>query len=340
MNIVARKPILNQWNNSYIQPGPVGSVGDVHLRPKWRTSTPDMAPRYDPTFSGKNQLPLGSNVQDGQHASWDTGGGPPRTNIDNIGNYRVVGQLFQSVIPQDRDEMAFLQPVKNQRWNSVMGAINKELTSGEAFLPLPNGYGYNKADGSIPRGGAFPTIIDITGGVTLPRQPQGRKQLGRLQSTRAMNRGLALKNWGMDATAKAKLGSDATAAEESRFDSTVFITPELDMYGRPIRDPYGMRLKKQGGVPPEDELKKGSGVPKKDEPKQNKKLKINTQRMNPRSGNMREPKEGMRETLPRNIKGLGINTVGMTSRSRDLTVRPRRSREVSFRDSMRLGTWF
>lgn len=78
LSIDAIRP-LNRWDNCRIQPGAVGPVGDVNLSPRYRQTGTNAALRYDPYFSGKNSIFLGSNVSDGQKKSYDSGGGPAKT---------------------------------------------------------------------------------------------------------------------------------------------------------------------------------------------------------------------------------------------------------------------
>lgn len=56
---------INRWNNSFIQPGSVGSVGDVHVTPRLKHSCPELPIRWSRTYSGEGALQAGSNVQDG-----------------------------------------------------------------------------------------------------------------------------------------------------------------------------------------------------------------------------------------------------------------------------------
>ena len=73
------RPPHNQWNNSWIQPGVVGSVGETNCSPRLRTSAPNMRIKYDPYFSGRNETTLGSNIQDGGKVGYTSGGAQART---------------------------------------------------------------------------------------------------------------------------------------------------------------------------------------------------------------------------------------------------------------------
>ena len=72
LSIDAIRP-LNRWDHSSIRPGVVGSVGDVVVTPRYKHSAPDLPLRFDPYFSGKRSVFLGSNVQNGTVASYDSG---------------------------------------------------------------------------------------------------------------------------------------------------------------------------------------------------------------------------------------------------------------------------
>ena len=69
---------LNRWDNCFIQPGKVGSVGDVVMGVRLRHSAPDTPLRYDNFFSHANMIANGANVTDGQGEGYAGGGGPAR----------------------------------------------------------------------------------------------------------------------------------------------------------------------------------------------------------------------------------------------------------------------
>lgn len=70
--LVHVKP-LNRWDFDSIRPGPVGSVGEVNVQTKLRTSMPSMPIRWDKTYSGQNGALYGSSITDGSHRSFNTG---------------------------------------------------------------------------------------------------------------------------------------------------------------------------------------------------------------------------------------------------------------------------
>lgn len=72
--IITQKRPLNRWANDWIQPGPVGSVGDVLTQERIKQSSPDFPFAYTPTFSTRNNVYRGSNVQNGTTGSFTSGG--------------------------------------------------------------------------------------------------------------------------------------------------------------------------------------------------------------------------------------------------------------------------
>lgn len=72
--VITQKRPLNRWANDRIQPGRVGSVGDVLAQVRIKQSSPDMAFAWDSTFGGHNEKRRGSNVQDGLMGSYTSNG--------------------------------------------------------------------------------------------------------------------------------------------------------------------------------------------------------------------------------------------------------------------------
>jgi hypothetical protein len=171
MTVLVPKYPINRWDKDSIRPGPVGSVGDVNMQVKLKKSAPDMKDRYDPTFSGKNEPWSGSNVSDGMWYGWTSGGREATViskalpNIQDRGK-TAVGWVMQNIVPTDRSRVTKVTPLGRYGWDTTVGSVLKAKTTGELFLPLPEGY--NKTE--LPRGSGFPRIIaSSTGaGVALP----------------------------------------------------------------------------------------------------------------------------------------------------------------------------
>jgi len=159
---------LNRWDHSSIRPGAVGSVGDVNLTPRLKHSHPDMPLRFEKCFAGKNEVFLGSNVTDGTHKGYDSGGGPARTIDSNWGGRRRFktrhGYIFQDIRAPDD----FVVPVEgttpSYSYRNKVATTYEAKRTGDLFLPLPKGY--DLREGQIPRGGAAPRITDIVPGTS------------------------------------------------------------------------------------------------------------------------------------------------------------------------------
>lgn len=170
MEIITRP--LNAWDKNSIRPGPVGSVGDVNTSVRLKQSAPDLTPRYSKQFSGKIGENSGSNVSDGMWYSYTSGGRVARTIREPFGYRRGfrtgVGWLVEDLrAPASREPK--LGSIGNFGWQSQVASVKRAKVTGELFLPLPNGYSKESADG-ITRGSQIPTIIAESqgSGVALP----------------------------------------------------------------------------------------------------------------------------------------------------------------------------
>lgn len=159
LSIDAYRP-LNRWDHDSIRPGPVGSVGDVHLTPRFKQSAPDLPMRFDPVFAFQNEVALGSNVTDGQHRNYDSGGGPARTRDTNWGNKKFKtrhGWIMQDLRAPDTLHEPETGELPHYDWNNRIATAYNARRTGNQFLPLPHGYG--PGPGDVPRGGQVPRIV-------------------------------------------------------------------------------------------------------------------------------------------------------------------------------------
>lgn len=159
---------LNRWDHARIQPGAVGSVGDVNLAPRLKQSSPDMPLRYDRHFSGKNEVFLGSNVTDGQHINYDSGGAGARTIDSNWGGRRHFkvrhGYIFQDMREPDTSSQPFVAATPQYKWKNQVATVYQAKRTGDQFLPLPGGY--LPEPHQVLRGGTFPRTTDVDPGTT------------------------------------------------------------------------------------------------------------------------------------------------------------------------------
>lgn len=150
----------------YFSPGAVGSVGDCIVTPRLKQSAPDLAERYDASFAGQNAVFLGSNVQDGQHIGYDSGGGPSRLLDSNWSGNRSFktkrGYYMQDVRAPDKFVEPYVSSLGDYSWRNKVATTYEALRTGENFLPLPGPY--RLSPGEVPRGGNVPRVTDINYG--------------------------------------------------------------------------------------------------------------------------------------------------------------------------------
>lgn len=168
--LIKSKP-LNRWDYDSIRPGPVGSVGDVNLQVKLKKSTPSLPNRWLPETAGKNEVYYGSNVSDGSHYGYSSGGFGAKT-VQSGWNYKgdmktAYGWYTQDIRAADRSKETVTQPLGRYGWENDVGTVLKAKVTGEQFLPLPGGYGPADED-YIPRGSRNPRVVGISEGDGVP----------------------------------------------------------------------------------------------------------------------------------------------------------------------------
>lgn len=164
--ILGLSPRTDKWMNNYISPGRVGSVGDVHMQVKLKTSMPDQAQRFSPWTSGLSEKVFGSNVQDGQLKSFDSGGLMARV-IDRYwdmnSNFKICnGWIYQDLRAPDRQIEPFLGATPQYSWLNKVATVYNAKSTGNKFLPAPGEYASKPGD--VPRGGSVPIRVanDLT----------------------------------------------------------------------------------------------------------------------------------------------------------------------------------
>lgn len=167
MRIIHMEPIIGlrqtqRWSDYTMSPGSVGSVGDVNVTPKLKTSCIDLPRRQDNTFAGDFALPLGSVVQNGSDPDFLTNGYGARTVDTNwdIPRRRVPichGWRYQDMSPADMLTEPFVSSLGDFSWRNKLARVNDHVTG---FEQVPGEY---SSDG-IPRGGMLPRIVDYSEG--------------------------------------------------------------------------------------------------------------------------------------------------------------------------------
>jgi len=161
LSIDAIKP-LNRWDYARIQPGPVGSVGDVNCQPRLKHSAPDLPLRYDPNFSHQNEVFLGSNVSDGQYTGYDGGGGPANTVDSNWVNKKFKtnhGWIYQDMRAPDTLHEPENTGIPQYSWHNKLATAYDAFRTGNAFMPVTGAYA--QSPGEVTRGGDIPRIVGV-----------------------------------------------------------------------------------------------------------------------------------------------------------------------------------
>lgn len=135
-----------------MSPGVVGSVGDTINGVRLKQSAPDMAMRYDGTFSAQNRL-QGTYIQDG-----DKGGMNARVYEEPLmrnGFKHAHGWQYQDLRAPDTLHEPLLAPTERYSWRNQIATIYEAKRTGDMFLPLPGPY----LPTSLPRGGQVPRVV-------------------------------------------------------------------------------------------------------------------------------------------------------------------------------------
>jgi len=173
--IVHKRKPTDQWLNNYISPGRIGNLGDVNLQVKLRKSMPDLPQRFSPWTAGYNEEVLGSNVQDGQMKSFDSGGLMARVidrNWDQCTAFKVNnGWIYQDLRVPDKRIEPYLGATPQYGWLNQVASIYNAKTTGNKFLPAPGNYAAQPGD--VPRGGALPKVYNTGDAVNVPSGDKG-----------------------------------------------------------------------------------------------------------------------------------------------------------------------
>lgn len=156
----------NMHMNDRIQPGAVGSVGDVLGAVRLHQSTPQMPMRWDSVFYPGSDKASGSNVQDGQQVSWETGFGMARVVDKAFSGGRSFrtrrGYVIEDIRPADMLVEPFVSSLGDYTWRNKIATTYQALRTGSQFLPVPGPYQLDP--GEIARGGSMPTVQATAGG--------------------------------------------------------------------------------------------------------------------------------------------------------------------------------
>lgn len=145
-----------RWSDSFIWPGPVGSVGDVNITPKLKTSCIELPRRVEKAFAGNRMCHAGTMVQDGDEMNYYHALGPRLIDSNwNSGRRRRIQNGWTKVDLQQPDMLTepFVSQLGDYSWRNKVARV---------FAPQPDVQPPGEYGSSgIPRGGVVPRIIDF-----------------------------------------------------------------------------------------------------------------------------------------------------------------------------------
>jgi hypothetical protein len=146
-----QKPI-NQWNNNYISPGPVSTVGVPQVNCELKKSAPFLPIRW----GIKEDEYLGTYVTDGMY------GGLPADVCDlqwcnPQPRKRPWGLEIISLSKPDTTREPFVSSTYHYNYANKKANVYNSLSSGKGFVPPPGPF--DLPMGATPRGGNFPRVI-------------------------------------------------------------------------------------------------------------------------------------------------------------------------------------
>lgn len=163
LSVSSIKP-LNRWDYSAIRPGAVGSVGDVLQTIRLKSSLPGNF-NWDASTYGNLESLHGSNVQDGLHKSFTSGGGPARlrdTNWPLNRSFKIAhAWVHQDLRAPDRSIEPVMGAQPQYSWRNKIAVVNRAQYTGNLFAR--DGPGVIPPTGPL-RGGQYPRVTDVVGG--------------------------------------------------------------------------------------------------------------------------------------------------------------------------------
>lgn len=156
---------LNRWNNDYLQPGAVGSVGDTMLSVRLKHNSPDAALRWEKGTVGPSSSRLGTQLQDGsQHNQASRGLSGRLVDSHWVGNRDFKtshGWFFQDLRLPDKSVIPLVGAQPQYSWNSKLQTLHNQSKNGNLFVPTD---GYQPRPHTLLRGSVYPITSRLTGG--------------------------------------------------------------------------------------------------------------------------------------------------------------------------------
>lgn len=130
---------VNLWNNKYISPGPVASIGDVLQNVRLKQSAPELAMRWE--FNDKQLQNRGNNVQDGLYESFSNDGLNAIAVIRDVYSdgyeTKAVGDRMQNIVPSGLSMAPRILGRPQDSWKHQTAVLRRPPVMP---LALPGGY--------------------------------------------------------------------------------------------------------------------------------------------------------------------------------------------------------
>ena len=172
MTTLARPRRLNQMES--LRPGKEGSVGDVVLSTKLKTSFPDAPLRMEK-----------ANVNDGSIVTGQPYVYDSNWNMGRNENF-AYGMRQQDLRAPDKLHEPTLQSVPQYSYRNKVATVYEAKRTGNKFLPLPGPYAL--ARGEMLRGGQVVRTTDIEGLFSVVESQQDSPSLGLARQNDALFR--------------------------------------------------------------------------------------------------------------------------------------------------------
>jgi hypothetical protein len=116
-------------------------------------------------IGGKNLTHLGSNVQDGNSHSYDSGGMGSVVRDSNWQSGRSfktrLGYVVEDITAPDNSVEPFVSSLGDYTWRDKIATVYEARRSGTQFLPIPGPY--QLSAGEYARGGNSVRVTDVVG---------------------------------------------------------------------------------------------------------------------------------------------------------------------------------
>lgn len=153
-----------------ISPGCVGSVGDVLINERYKSSLPGEF-RWNMNNFGNKGSRLGTNTNQGDVPNFHTKSIGYRlydTNWEDRNSFKTnIGWEIQDLRAPDKLHEPYMGAMPQYDWRNKLATVYNAKTTGDLF-PIPEGGLIQGPTDGLTRGGMYPRITDVVGGLDEP----------------------------------------------------------------------------------------------------------------------------------------------------------------------------